>query len=532
MSERTPDKEFLVAGTERLTYAGLRDRAGRAAKGLYALGLRPGDRLAILMTNRIEWLEIAFAAFAIGATVVPLSSWYRPWDLDYTLKHARVRLLVTLDHFRSNTYLDYIRQLAPELNSSSAERLTLDRFPTLEKIVILGDASLPSVYGYDDLLNLADSVADEDIERCRQQTSFMDHAFILYTSGTSATPKGVLMQHGQCLENAFAIGERQHQGPDDRLWLAVSLAWSFGAVNALPAIMTHGGTLVLQEFFEPGEALRLFEAERITVIYTINNMVNALVSHPDLDKYDRSTLRTGVTTGLPEEIRRAIEDLGAAQICQATGGTETYGNCCVSDADEPPDVRMTSNGRPLPGVTVVIVDPDTRQPVPAGQVGEFTVTGKYLVPGYWDDPERTAAAFQNGYYIPRDLAFIDDDGRVHFEGRLTEMIKSGGINVAPAEVENFLTTHPDILEAYVVGAPCPNAGQIPIGYVQRRPGSSVSADEILAFCRQWIAGYKIPHEFVFVEEEEVPRTSTGKVVKRELLSRYERMAIAPSHETG
>jgi fatty-acyl-CoA synthase len=193
---------------------------------------------------------------------------------------------------------------------------------------------------------------------------------------------------------------------------------------------------------------------------------------------------------------------------------------------------MTSNGRPLPGVTVVIVDPDTRQPVPAGQVGEFTVTGKYLVPGYWDDPERTAAAFQNGYYIPRDLAFIDDDGRVHFEGRLTEMIKSGGINVAPAEVENFLTTHPDILEAYVVGAPCPNAGQIPIGYVQRRPGSSVSADEILAFCRQWIAGYKIPHEFVFVEEEEVPRTSTGKVVKRELLSRYERMAIAPSHETG
>jgi fatty-acyl-CoA synthase len=530
MSERTPDKEFVVSETERLTYAGVRDRAERAAKGLYALGLRAGDRLAVLMTNRIEWFEIAFGAFSIGATVVPLSSWYRPWDLDYTLKHARARVLVTLDRFRSNTYLDYLRQLAPELDSSRAERLTLEEFPTLEKIVVLGDAALPSVYAYNELLTLADSVPDEDIKRCRQQASFMDLAFILYTSGTSATPKGVMMQHGQCLENAFAIGERQHQGSDDRLWLAVSLAWSFGAVNALPAIMTHGGTLVLQEFFEPGEALRLFQEERITVIYTINNMVNALVSHPDIHKYDRSTLRTGVTTGLPEEIRRAIEDLGAAQICQATGGTETYGNCCVSDADEPPEVRMTSNGRPLPGVTVVIVDPDTRQPVPVGQIGEFTVSGKYLVPGYWDDPERTAAAFQDGYYIPGDLAFIDDDGRVHFEGRLTEMIKTGGINVAPSEVENFLNTHPEVLEAYVIGAPCPNDGQIPVCYIQRRPGSSVSAEEIVAFCREWIASYKIPRDFVFVEEDDIPRTATGKVVKRELLARYVEMAAAPSDE--
>jgi fatty-acyl-CoA synthase len=531
ISERTPDKEFVVSGAERLTYADMLGRAERAAKGLYALGLRPGDRLAVLMTNRIEWLEMAFGAFAIGATVVPLSSWYRPWDIEYTLRHARARILVTLDRFRSNTYVDYIRQLAPELDSSSGEgRLNLERFPTLENIVVLGDASLPGLNSYDELLALADSVADEDIQRCRQQASFTDLAFILYTSGTSATPKGVMMQQGQCLENAFAIGERQHQNSDDRLWLAVSFAWSFGAANALPAIMTHGGTLVLQEFFEPGEALRLFQEERITVVYTINNMVNALVSHPDIDKYDRSTLRTGVTTGLPEEVRRAIEDLGATQICQATGGTETYGNCCVSDADESPNIRMTSNGRPLPGVTVVIVDPETRQPLPDNQIGEFTVIGKYLVPGYWDDPERTAVAFPNGQYIPGDLAFIDDDGRVHFEGRLTEMIKTGGINVAPAEVENFLTTHPDILEAYVIGAPSPQDNQIPIAYIQRRPDSSVSGAEIDAFCRQWIASYKIPRDFIFLMEDEVPRTSTGKVVKRDLLSRYEQVSAGASHE--
>src|SRR5258708_2709393 len=440
--------------------------------------------------------------------------------MEYSVGHGEGRLLVLMDSFRSNTYLDSLRQLAPELDVSDRTRLELARFPTIERVVTVGGAQQAGTYTYQELLASGGDRSIDDLARCRAEASFQDLAFILYTAGSGGAAKGVMMRQGQCIENAYAIGERQRMGPSERLWLAVSLAWSFGAANALPAIMSHGGTIVLQEVFEPGEALRIFEAERISVVYTISNMVNALVTHPDLKRFDRSTLRTGVTTGLPEEIRRAIEDLGASQICQATGGTETYGNCCVSDALEPPEIRMTSNGRPPPRVEGIVVDPVTRLPGPTGQIGEFTVRGKYLSPGYWHDPERTAEHFRDGTYVPGDLAFFDDDGRVHFVGRVNEMIKTGGINVSPAEVENFLVTHPAIREAYVFGVPHEEKGEIAVACVQLADGANLTVPELLAYCRERIATFKIPSRVEFVTADEIPHTSTGKVNRRLLVDRY------------
>jgi fatty-acyl-CoA synthase len=321
-----------------------------------------------------------------------------------------------------------------------------------------------------------------------------------------------MMPHVGCLENGFNIGERMHVTADDRVWFVVSLAWSLGAVNGMGNTLTHGACMVLQEYMDPGEALALLAAERVTVVYTLPNITSALLEHPDRSTYDLSSLRTGMTIGSPAEIMQAIQDLGATNICNAYGGTETFGICAITDADDPPDVRCRSNGRPLPGMDVRIVDPESGRELPRGEAGAILVGG-LVVPGYWNDPEITAATFKDGFYHSGDLGYVDERGQVHFVGRSKEMIRTGGINVAPAEVEAFLLTHPAVREAIVVGLPDPEKDEVVGALVRLREGAEVSEQELRDYCRARIAAFKVPQRIRFVSEAEVPRTSTGKVNK-------------------
>jgi fatty-acyl-CoA synthase len=514
--ERQPDREMAVHRDGRLTYREMQAQARRAAKGLYALGIRPGDRVALLMSNRLEWLITAFGTFQLGATLVPISTWYRTWDVDHALRHCQARLLILMERFRNNVYLDSLHELAPELGQQDRGRLRLERFPDLERIVLFGAGSPPpGTFGYDEMLTLGDSVPDAALAECRAAARPRDPAYILYTSGSSAAPKGVMMPHFGCLENGFNIGERQHITVDDRLWFVVSLAWSLGAVNGMGNILTHGGCMVLQEYLEPGEALALLAAEQVTAVYTLPNITSALLEHPDRPRHDLSSLRTGMTIGSPAEIRRAIEDLGAREICNAYGGTETYGICTITDADDPASVRATSNGPPLPGMDIRIVDPETGRELPAGQTGEILVRG-LIVPGYWNDPENTAWTFKDGAYHSGDLGYFDERGHVHFVGRSKEMIRTGGINVAPAEVEAFLTGHPAVKQAVVVGLPDPEKDEVVGALVQLQPDASLSEQELGDYCRARIAAFKVPQRIRFVSDDEIPRTSTGKVNKREV----------------
>jgi fatty-acyl-CoA synthase len=293
----------------------------------------------------------------------------------------------------------------------------------------------------------------------------------------------------------------------------VALAWSLGAVNALGNILTHGGCMVLQEYMDPAEALALLEAERVTVIYVLPNIVNALVEHPDLANRDLSSIRTGMTIGSPAEMMRAIEELGAREICNAYGGTESFGICAITDAGDPPEVRSTSSGPPLLGMEVRIVDPDGRRPLPRGETGEILVGG-LIVPGYWDDPENTAKTFAGGVWHTGDLGYFDERGHIHFVGRIKEMIRSGGINVAPAEIEAFLTTHPAVKQAVVFGLPDPEKDEVVGALVELESGASVSERELREYCRARIAAFKVPRRIRFVSEAEIPRTSTGKVNKQ------------------
>jgi len=505
MAARYPDGEAVVFAGDRLTYREYRGRARRLARGLHGLGVRRGDKVALLMGNRTEWLLVDFAVALLGATLVPVSTWSTARELEYVLRHADATTLVTVHRFRGQDYLAMLAAIGP----GSA------RLPLLRSLVCLGGAPPAGVTPFADLWALGARVPESAIDEAQRGVRPTDTAYILYTSGTTSTPKGVQLEHGGLVENTFNIGERQHLGPADRLWLGISLFWGFGCENALLAVMTHGGCVVLQEAFEPGEALRLIERERCTVYYGTPNIALALWEHPDRPRRDLSSLRTGAAIGHPSAMQMVM-DLGAREICNVYGLTECYGNCTLTDAHDPEETRLHTIGRPLPGFEIRIADPVTGRSLPPGAIGEIRLRG-YITPGYYKAAEKNAAAFDaEGFFLTGDLGWFDADARLRFHGRIKDVVKTGGLNVSPLEVEQILLGHPAVEEAHVVGVPDPRKEEALAAFVVLKEGANASAEELSAFCRQALAGFKVPQHVRFVPRAALPLTASGKVQKHRL----------------
>jgi fatty-acyl-CoA synthase len=516
MAVAIPAAEAVVSGDERVTYAGLKARVDGFARALLAIDIRRGDRVALLVTNRTEWIVAAFACAKIGAILAALSTFSTPRELAWMLEHCGAAALVTLHSFRGRGFLEALRSFCPGLDRSPAGALESARLPALRTIVALGGPPTAGVFSLPEFLARSAAVNTATLAAAQRAVAPTDICYILYTSGSTAAPKGVTLAHGPLIANGFDIGERQHLSAADRLWLAVPLFWSFGSANALPAMMTHGGCIVLQESFEAGEALALIERERCTVYYGMANMARALMEHPDHPRRRLGAMRTGLTIGPPEDIAMTIEAVGAATLCNVYGSTETYGNCAVTDAEDPLPLRLESQGMPLPGMVIRAVDHITRLPLPPGEIGELAVHG-HVTPGYFRAPELDAEAFHRaGWFLTGDLGLIDRDGRVRFRGRLKEMIKTGGVNVAPLEVEQVLLQHPGVVQAYVVGVPDPAKGEIVAAAIELSAGAAPDTAAILAFCRERLASYKVPVRLAFRSAAEFPRTATGKIDKPRL----------------
>jgi len=503
MASRQPQREFIVGAEARLTYAETRARVRRLAQGLYRLGVRRGEKVALLMNNRTEWLLVDFAVTLLGATLVPISTWSRARELAYVLNHCDAITFITVDRFLGQ---DYLAMLA-EIGAPGSDRL-----PQLRRVVSVGDERPAGMVPFEDLWNMGADVSEATLDACQHAVGPDDVAYILYTSGTTSTPKGVQLQHRGLIENTWHIGERQHLGPGDRMWMGISLFWSFGCLNALLAVMTHGGCIVLQEHFDASAALALIERERCTVYYGTPNIALALWEHPDRARRDLSSLRTGAAIG-PAPAMQMVMGLGAREICNVYGLTECYGNSHVTDASDPVDVRLHTVGRPLPGMEIRIVDRDTRRPLAAGEIGEILIRGQ-LTPGYYKDPERNAAAFDTeGFFLTGDLGLVDNDGRLHFRGRIKEMVKTGGINVAPLEVEEVLLGHASVEQAHVIGLPDPRLEEILVAVVVLKDGRDASPEELRGFCTQALAAFKVPRHFRIMKRADLPVTATGKVQK-------------------
>jgi fatty-acyl-CoA synthase len=518
-----PDADAVVFRGERLSFAALRERADTLGRAFLALGVRKDDRVAILLPNRPEWLIAAVAAAKVGAVSVAISTFSTARELAWMLEHAQPRVIVTMAAFRGRDYLRAIHDVCPELARAEPGALRSARLTELRAVITIDERPRDGVYAWTDVFARATDVRATALAAAQTAVTAAHPCFILYTSGSTATPKGVTLAHGGVLANGFDIGERMHLTAADRLWLAVPLFWSFGSANALPAILTHGGALVLQESFEPGEALGLLDGERCSVYYGMANMARAIVEHPDRPRRALAAMRTGLTIGLPEDVAMTMEAVNARQLCNVYGATETYGNCAVTDADESRELRLTTQGLPLPGMQIRVVEPESDRPLAADEVGELRVKG-WVTPGYYRDPEQTRAAFDgDGYFRTGDLGALDDTGRVRFRGRLKEMIKTGGINVAPLEVEGVLLSHPAVKQAYVVGLPDRGKGEIAAAAIELHEGEAASVEALTAFCRERLASYKVPARIVFRKADEFPRTATGKVQKPRLREEMERL---------
>ena len=505
LAARHPLRPALRTAATKFDFAGLRQRVRATAKDLVALGLKPGEKLAILMGNRAEWLLLSFAAQMIGAVAVGINTWSTARELDYVLAHCEASLLVTARRFLKSDFVLLLESLGP----------WRERFPALRRIIVVDGKPGEGMTPFADFTGAGRGIADRALGALEAAVKPEDAALLLYTSGSTSLPKGVLLAHRGLIENMWEIGCRLHMEPDDRVWVAVSLFWGLGCVNALFAAFTHAAAIVLQESFEAGAALSLIAREGCTLLYGTPNMLAALMDHPERGLYDLRAVKKCATIGSPDQMRRAIVEL-APLTCQIYGLTEAYGNSAVTDANDALEARATTVGFPLPGQSIRIVDPESGRALPQRGTGEIRVKGQTMI-GYHRDPQRSAEAFdEEGWLKTGDLGFFGADGRLRFRGRIKEMVKSGGINIAPAEVEEVLQAHPEVKEAYVIGLKDPVRDEIVAAVIIARPGSDPSAEALAAHCRKALAAYKIPRQWRFVAETALPLTVTGKLQKNRL----------------
>lgn len=505
-----PDRAAVTDAAGTLCFRDLRARSVRLAAALHADGVRRGDVVAVLMGNRSEWIVSCFAAQYLGATVVAVNTWYTARELAYVLAHADVRVLIAVRRFLRADYVEMLDSLRPWDAA----------FPALRTVVVLGDGHADGVTSWDDYLANGAAVPDEEVAEAARAVQPGDTALLLYTSGSTAAPKGVRLEHWGLLRNCFDIGERQHLTEDDVLFLPISLFWGFGCSNGMMAALTHATHLVLQENFEAGPAVQLMERHRCTAIYGTGNIMGAILALPDLASRGLSRLRKGLTFGSPALMEQVIGRL-APDICHIYGFTEGYGNSTVTDAGDPAAVRLWSTGRVLPGSELRIVDPLSEATLPPGGEGEIRVRG-CIMAGYHKDPAATRAAFDaDGFFRTGDLGVLDEAGRLCFRGRLKELIKTGGINVSPAEVEAVLRSHPAVSDAFVTGLADPVREEIVGALVVLREGAPFSAEDLTSHCRAVLSAFKVPRRIQAVDPAVLPLTTTLKIHRARLPELFE-----------
>ncbi|CAN5745122.1 AMP-binding protein [soil metagenome] len=514
MTAANPSAPAVFFDGRVMSYAELRQRSIEAAKSLLALGLRRGDRLGVLLANEPRWLVMCYAASYVGATLVPLNTWYKKSELAWTLRHCEVSMLVTARKLLNQDYAGMLDELLPSLHEARNGALQDAGYPALRRVVMVGDA-LRGTMSWSAFKAASTGIDGATFEAAASAVQPTDAAFILYTSGSLAEPKGVVLNHGGVIRNGVHMGDRRAIKSEDRVWLGSPLFYGLGATNALPVALTHGASLVLQGSFEAGRAIQAVQSTGATTFYGTGNMTRAILDHPDYAQSKIGTLKKGNAGTMTEYKRMTLVEMGVSQASPAYGLTESYGNATVGEHDDPLEVKLNTSGRPLPDTELLIVDPASGSPLPAGQIGLVLLRG-LTAPRYHANPEETRKAMRpDGYFDTGDLGSLDGDGRFAFHARLKEVIKSGGINVSPMEVEQLLVRHPHVLDAHVVGVADPVRGELIVAFVD--VDAAVPEAELKDFVKERAASFKTPHHVFFRTESQLPRLASGKVAKFKLV---------------
>ena len=512
-------EEAMVFKEERITYGEMGRRVRNFARGLLKLGIKKGEKVGIWLSNRPEWAIAEFAVAKIGAVMVPLSTRFKAFDLEYILKQSDSMSLILMDFFLKNNYIKMIEEICPELRKAKPGELKSERLPLLRNVICLSEKSYPGMFNFHDVMEVGkDPSLDRLLERIQLSLKSSDIINIPYTSGTTGFPKGVMTAHEQYLGQLVVYVERLTIEEKDRFLAPAPFFANLGNYYGILLPTMVGGCSVPIEFFEPEECLRMIEKEKVTHFTGTPTMYLDILNHPNFTKYNLSSLRTGMTGGAPASVQM-INDvrskMGIKTICNGYGMTENSGATTMTCGTDSVDVMAKTTGKPLSGVEIKIVDPKTKRDLPRNQVGELCTRGWIVMMGYYKMPDETAKCFdEEGWFHTTDLGYIDDEGNFVITGRIKDMFISGGTNVYPVEVENFLYSFPKIQQVAVVGVPDERMGERGMAFVILKEGQESNEKEIIDFCKDRIANYKIPKYVKFVDE--IPMTGVGKVQKFKL----------------
>jgi fatty-acyl-CoA synthase len=517
-ARRYPAADALVfpALGLRWTFAELDHEVNRCAKGLLALGIERGQHVAIWATNVPHWPILQLAAARVGAVLVTVNPAYRPFELKYVLRQSDSVALFLVDRFKTSDYFAMLGEVCPELADAAAGSLSWADFPQLRWIIALKGTAPPAALRWEEMLNRGQSITDQELAARASLLDPRDAINIQYTSGTTGFPKAATLSHRSLLYNAYYVGDCQRLSHADRICIPVPFYHCFGCVMGVLCCVVYGAAMIIPaESFDARATLDAIERQRATAIYGVPTMFIAQLQDESFPRRDLSSLRTGIMAGSPcpiEVMRRVVGDMGAREMTIAYGLTEASPVITQTRTDDPIELRVTTVGRPLPGVEVKVVRPETGEALGDEQQGELCARGHGTMLGYYHDPEATRRMIDaEGWLHTGDLAVRQPNGYYRITGRIKDMVIRGGENVYPREIEEFLFTHPAIEQVSVVGVPDPKFGEELCAWVKLRAGATATAEEIKSYCRQKLAHYKVPRYVKFVDA--FPQTVTGKIQK-------------------
>lgn len=498
-SKRFPDRQAIVSVAQNvaLTYREFNEEVNKLSRALVAHGFKKGERVGIWSPNTLEWAIIQYATARVGVILVNINPAYRSSELSYVLKQSGCKAIFSITKHKTSDYQAMVDEVRSEI-------------PELELALYTDTAEYTSW-----IENYYRNVSQDAVDEIQKGLDFDDPINIQYTSGTTGFPKGATLSHFNLLNNGYFVGEGCGYSEIDRVCIPVPYYHCFGMVMGNLAVTSHGATAVLPSAsFDPAEALAAVEKERCTSLYGVPTMFIAELALENFDSYDLSSLRTGIMAGspCPAEVMKKVQSLmHMEQVTICYGMTETSPVSMQTKLDDPLDKRVSTVGPVHPHVEVKIVDPSGHV-IERGQIGEFLTRGYSVMLGYWNEPEKTQQAIDAARWMHTgDLGVMDEDGYVNIVGRIKDMIIRGGENVYPREIEEFLFSHPDIVDASVIGVPDPKFGEEIAAWIKIKPGSNLTEDAIKEYCKGKIAHYKIPR-YVKITDS-FPMTVTGKIQK-------------------
>lgn len=503
----------------RMTWADLDRETDLLAKGLLKMGIRKGDHIAVWAHNVPEWVLILFASAKIGAVLVTVNTLYRAAELEYILHQSDSVALFLVEHYKTLNYVETVNEVVPEVAPAKDFEITSKKHPFLRRVIQMGgEKTFPGIMNFDELYTLGAMVDDSELKKVRETLNPHDVINMQYTSGTTGFPKGVMLTHYNIVNNGYAIGQRMKFTEKDRLCITVPFFHCFGLVLGVMACITNATAMVPVEQFNPVEVLKTVETERCTALHGVPTMFISELQLLEKQPYDLTSLRTGIMAGTtcPVEVMKQVMDkMNMKDITIVYGLTEASPGMTQTTTDDPVSKRVETVGKELPGCEVKVINPETGEECPPNVPGEIVGRGYNIMRGYYKMKEATQKAITtDGWLHTGDLGIKTEDGYYVITGRIKDVIIRGGENIYPREIEEFLYRHPEVEDVQIVGVPDQKYGEECMAFIRKKAGSSVTPEDIRAFCKGKIADYKIPRYVEFIDE--YPATASGKIQKYKL----------------